>query len=375
MNSEKENYMRRCIELALLGAGSTRANPMVGSVLVYENRVIGEGYHRAYGGPHAEVNCLNAVLPEERIHIPDSTIYVTLEPCAHFGKTPPCADLLVASGIKKVVIGCRDPFPEVNGKGIEKLRAAGVEVETGVLEAACRYLNRRFFTFHELNRPYIVLKWAETADGFIGNYGSRLLISNAISQRLVHRWRSEEMSIMVGTNTAMNDDPQLTARYWSGVDPVRIVPDRTLRLPQKLQIFDGHAPTIILNAIRQDTSGNPGYVLIEENTKQALQDNLPVMPDENDISPLLAAIASRNLNSVLVEGGLKLLQAFINAGYWDEARVIRNRNLYLGHGIAAPLLPGARLYDSMILQNDEVLYLDNPLNTYTTSIREHHERS
>jgi diaminohydroxyphosphoribosylaminopyrimidine deaminase/5-amino-6-(5-phosphoribosylamino)uracil reductase len=205
---------------------------MVGAVLVYEDRIIGEGYHQLYGKAHAEVNCINSVKEEDQPLIARSTIYVSLEPCAHYGKTPPCADLIIARRIPRVVVGCRDPFPEVDGKGIEKLRAAGVEVTVGVLEAECKELNRRFFTFHTQHRPYIVLKWAQSMNGRIAGDGEgRVLISNAYTNRLVHRWRSEEAGILVGTRTALADDPALTARLWNGPDPVRLVIDKELRLP------------------------------------------------------------------------------------------------------------------------------------------------
>ncbi|HVS95811.1 MAG TPA: bifunctional diaminohydroxyphosphoribosylaminopyrimidine deaminase/5-amino-6-(5-phosphoribosylamino)uracil reductase RibD, partial [Puia sp.] len=211
--------MRRCLQLARLGAGHVAPNPMVGAVLVFEDRVIGEGYHRRYGGPHAEPECIASVAEPDKTLIGRSTLYVSLEPCAHHGKTPPCADLIVRMGISRVVIGCRDPFPEVNGKGIERLRAAGVEVQTGILEDECVRLNKRFFTFHLEDRPFIVLKWAQTARGFIAHSragAERLRISNEITDRLVHKWRSEEASILVGPRTAVLDDPALTVRLWKG---------------------------------------------------------------------------------------------------------------------------------------------------------------
>lgn len=243
--------MHRCLQLARLGAGAVAPNPMVGAVLVHEGRIIGEGYHRQYGCPHAEVDCLQSVLEGDKHLIPQSILYVSLEPCAHFGKTPPCADLIIGHKIPHVVVGCRDPFPAVNGKGIEKLQAAGTHVEAGVLEAACRKLNERFFTFHQQHRPYVVLKWAQTADGKMAKDGpERLLISNAMTNRLVHRWRSEEMAILVGTNTAWADNPSLTTRLWPGPNPVRLVVDLHLRLPKNLHLFDASAPTLVFNLLQ-----------------------------------------------------------------------------------------------------------------------------
>ena len=231
--------MHRCLELAQLAAGNTAPNPMVGSVLVHNDKIIGEGYHQVYGQAHAEVNCISSVKPEHQGLIPQSTIYVSLEPCAHFGKTPPCADLIIKHQIPKVVVGCRDPFVQVNGKGIEKLQAAGIEVTVGVLEKECKELNKRFFTFHTEHRPYIILKWAQTADLKIAaeDYG-RVLISNAQSNRIVHKWRSEEMAILVGTNTALFDDPELNTRLWPGGHPIRLVVDMNLRLPSSLKLFN-----------------------------------------------------------------------------------------------------------------------------------------
>ena len=230
-------YMYRCLQLAGKGAGHVAPNPMVGAVLVHNDRILGEGYHQVYGQAHAEVNCINSVLPDDVPLIPDSTLYVSLEPCAHFGKTPPCADLIIKKQIRKVVIGCRDPFKEVDGKGIERLKAAGIEVISGVLEAACTDLNKRFFTFHTFNRPYVILKWAESANGKISGSGNeRVFISNAWTNTLVHKWRSEESAIAVGTNTAMLDNPFLTTRLWPGRNPVRILLDKKLIIPRSHNI-------------------------------------------------------------------------------------------------------------------------------------------
>ena len=222
--------MERCLELARKAIGYVAPNPMVGAVLVHENRIIGEGWHREFGQAHAEVNCIDSVIEDDKKYIAYSTLYVSLEPCSHFGKTPPCADLIIKNGIQHVVIGSRDPFPDVNGKGIEKLRSAGINVSVGLMEDECIQLNKRFFTFYNKHRPYIILKWAETADGKL-SAGSkeRLKISNEYSNRLVHQWRSEEASIMIGTNTALYDDPELTTRLWHGRSPTRVVVDMNLR--------------------------------------------------------------------------------------------------------------------------------------------------
>lgn len=317
--------MRRCLELARMGAGSVAPNPMVGAVLVYENRIIGEGYHRQYGGPHAEVNCIDSVKEEDLPLVPLATLYVSLEPCAHFGKTPPCSDLIIRKKIPRVVVGCRDPFPEVDGKGIEKLHRAGVNVICGVLEQACLDLNRRFFTFVKARRPYIILKWAQTADGFIaGDGGNRLLISNDYTNRLVHQWRSEEAAILVGTDTALQDDPSLTNRLWTGNSPVRMVIDRKLRLPASLKLFDQQQRTIVINTVKTEENNNLSYQKV---------------PAETDTIEAILDIAFReNLQSILVEGGASLLQSFIDKGLWDEARVITNPLLTITKGLASPLL-------------------------------------
>src|SRR5215207_8983700 len=230
MHSVSEIYMHRCLELARLGSGSVAPNPMVGAVLVYKDMIIGEGYHQQYGEAHAEVNCLNSVRPEHQHLIEQSTLYVSLEPCAHYGKTPPCADLIIQKKIPEVVVGCCDPFIQVNGKGIEKLQSAAVNVTIGVLEEECKQLNKRFFGFHTVQRPYVILKWAQTADGKVaGNDYGRKRISNQQTNRIVHKWRSEETTVVVGTNTALYDDPALTTRLWAGKNPVRIVVDMHMR--------------------------------------------------------------------------------------------------------------------------------------------------
>jgi diaminohydroxyphosphoribosylaminopyrimidine deaminase/5-amino-6-(5-phosphoribosylamino)uracil reductase len=321
--------MNRCIQLAKLGAGYVAPNPMVGAVLISEDQIIGEGYHQKYGDAHAEVNCVNSVKEENKSLIDKSTMYVTLEPCSHYGKTPPCADLIIKNKIKKVVIGCIDVYKEVAGKGIQKMRDAGVEVITGVLEKECMDLNKRFFTFHQKFRPYIILKWAQSTNGKIsGNasplesgFGKRIFISNEYSNRLVHKWRSEEAAILAGTYTIMHDDPLLTTRLWPGRNPIRIVIDKKLILPPVLKVFNNEAKTIIYNTIKDSTLENPVYIKLD---------------NENFMEQLLDSLFEMNIQSILVEGGPKTLQSFIDNSLWDEARVITNEKLVIENGSAAP---------------------------------------
>lgn len=342
--------MHRCLELARLGAGRVAPNPMVGSVLVYVDprtgveRIIGEGYHELYGEKHAEANCIASVKEADRPLIGGSTIYVSLEPCAHFGKQPPCADLIIEKKIPRVVAGCRDPFPEVDGRGIEKLRAAGVEVTLGVLEAECRELNKRFFTFHTRHRPFIVLKWAQSADGKIAGVAGagRVLISNEYSNRLVHKWRSEEAAILVGTRTALLDDPALTVRLWNGANPIRLVIDKELRLPASLRVFDGTTRTIVFNLLKHEDGGMVEYYRISA--------------DGSFVDQICAALTRLNIQSVLVEGGGRLLGNLIAEGMWDEARVIVNRGLAIGEGMAAPVLTEEKPDRVELLEGDEVRY-------------------
>jgi diaminohydroxyphosphoribosylaminopyrimidine deaminase / 5-amino-6-(5-phosphoribosylamino)uracil reductase len=354
--------MNRCIELAQKGAGFVAPNPMVGAVLVYENTIIGEGWHEQYGHAHAEVNCINSVLPAHQQLIPQSTLYVSLEPCAHVGKTPPCSDLIIAKQIKQVVIGCRDPFKEVNGKGIEQLKAAGVDVMVDVLKKECENLNQRFFTFHQQKRPYVILKWAQTKNGKIGysqpnnevvnGTAQRLLISNEITNKLVHQWRSEEASILVGTNTALLDDPRLTNRLGNGNQPTRVVIDRELKLPSTQQLFHGHAKTIVLNTMKHNLATEPQYYQLNKGN--------------NSISEIAAALYNLNLQSVLVEGGAKLLQSFIDEGLWDEARVIENQSLTIDNGLNAPVLTNAQLLHTEHVLTDSISYYhtNQPANNH-----------
>ncbi|MER3497857.1 MAG: bifunctional diaminohydroxyphosphoribosylaminopyrimidine deaminase/5-amino-6-(5-phosphoribosylamino)uracil reductase RibD [Chitinophagaceae bacterium] len=354
--------MRRCLQLAQLAAGDVAPNPMVGAVLVYRGRVIGEGYHQFFGGAHAEVNCINSVEKKDEPFISSSTLYVLLEPCAHYGKTPPCTNLIIKNKIPKVVIGCRDPFGEVNGRGIEKLKDSGVEVVFGVLEDECRKLNKRFLCFYEKHRPYVILKWAQTANGKIAASasgslsqsekqllpeGRRLFISNEFTNRLVHKWRTEEAAILVGTNTALADDPQLTSRLWPGKHPVRLVVDMGLKLPSHLAIFNEDAPTIIFNKIKHD---------LEEEFSMASHGVgfYRVTEDVSIVHQILNALYTLKIQSVIVEGGARLLQSFIDEQSWDEARVITNEELFIDSGLPAPQLHHAVLADEQTIFSDRI---------------------
>ena len=322
-----EIFMHRCLDLALLGMGEVAPNPMVGCVIVHNGLIIGEGYHQKYGQAHAEVNAIRAVKNPELLS--QSTLYVSLEPCAHFGKTPPCSDLIIESRIPHVVIGTIDPFAKVAGKGIERMQRAGIKVEVSILEQECRELNRRFFTFHEKKRPYILLKWAQTLDGFIDTDRTETQhptwITNALSKRLVHKQRSEESAILIGTNTALFDNPALTVREWTGNQPVRMVLDRKGRLNKELVVFDGKAPTWVFTGLSGKKLENLEYVNLDFS-----QDVIP---------QLLTELYNREILSVIVEGGSILLSSFIKEGLWDEAFVYTG-NQFFGSGIQAPHIVG-----------------------------------
>lgn len=360
-----ETYMQRCVQLAQLAAGRVAPNPMVGAVLVYDDRIIGEGYHEYYGGPHAEVNCINSVSEYDRHLVETSVLYVSLEPCAHFGKTPPCADLIIRNGIKKVVVGCRDPFHEVNGKGIEKLETAGVEVIRDILYQECKDLNKRFFTFHTKYRPYIILKWAQTQNGKIAaipfeysmpNHhetpaAKRLYITNEYTNRLVHKWRSEEASILVGTNTALADDPELTNRLWPGPTPIRLVVDLELKLPSSLKMFnDSRSLTIVFNCKHHDLEAE----LLQKGAKGVAF--YQVTPDVSIVQQVLHALYQMKIQSVFIEGGAKLLQSFIDEKLWDEARVITNSGLQITDGIPSPALSNHRQIAEDAIFSDQIHY-------------------
>jgi diaminohydroxyphosphoribosylaminopyrimidine deaminase/5-amino-6-(5-phosphoribosylamino)uracil reductase len=341
--SPDELFMYRCIELAKLGAGRVAPNPMVGAVLVHGGNIIGEGYHQQFGEAHAEVNCIRSVAAENQHLISKSTLYVSLEPCVHFGKTPPCTDLVIQHKIPNVVIGARDPFEQVDGKGIEQLRNAGVEVVFPVLEEECVRLNKRFFTFHQQHRPYVILKWAQTADSKISSgTAERLMISNELSNRLVHKWRSEEAAILVGTSTALLDDPSLNVRSWQGNDPIRLIIDMDLSLPSNLKIFDQTQRTIIFNTLKHNEGEKLSYY--------------QVTSDVNIVHQILNACYQLNIQSVLVEGGAKLLQSFIDDGSWDETRVITNTQLFVESGLQAPSLSDFSLHKQESLLTDSISY-------------------
>ena len=347
--------MERCLQLAALGAGNVAPNPMVGAVLVCNDRIIGEGYHQQYGKAHAEVNCIAAVKPEDKHLIAESVLYVSLEPCAHHGKTPPCADLIIAHKIPEVVVGCRDPFPLVNGRGIEKLVAAGVKVEQGVSETQCKAMNKRFFIFHAQHRPYITLKWAQSVNGITGSSLQRIFITNEYTGRMVHKWRTEEASIMVGTRTALQDDPALTARHWPGKSPVRIVIDMKLTLPPYLQLFDRSVPTIVFNTIRNTVND------LDRNIASSREVwYYQVTNDVSLVQQVLHALYRMKIQSILIEGGAKLIQSFVEENAWDEARVITNEQLYLPEGLKAPEPGAARLSFSERLLTDRIDYYKNP---------------
>lgn len=363
--------MQRCFQLAAAGLGTVAPNPLVGAVLVYGGKIIGEGAHLKYGEAHAEVNAIAAVPDALRAYIPQATLYVSLEPCSHFGKTPPCADLIIQSGIKKVVIANKDPFEAVNGSGIERLRQAGVEVIVGVEAAEGAVLNRRFFTFHQKKRPYIILKWAQSADGYIDDSNAgRLHITNGYSNRLVHRWRSEEAAIAVGARTAINDNPKLTNRLWSGRSPVRILIDPKLGVRAESNLLDTSVPTIVLHA-----AGTPPRTE-EVEAKQPVDESCSLLSKACMVMQERASVLYRtmdqelpvpeafcrilyqeNIQSVLIEGGVKTLQQFIERGLYDEVRVLTNTELFVGSGLRAPTGLQAIDPDSVVhLLGDRIQY-------------------
>lgn len=345
--------MRRALELARLGSGDTYPNPMVGCVIVHEGRIIGEGWHRVYGEPHAEVNAIASV--ENKSLLPKSRVYVTLEPCSHFGKTPPCADLLINSGIRDVVICNTDPNHQVAGRGIKKLFDAGAQVKVGVLEAEGLELNKRFFTFHTLKRPYILLKWAESADGYISGPNSQpVQISRPLSRRLVHKWRSEEQAIMVGSRTAACDNPRLDTRFWPGRSPLRVVIDRKLQLPAHLHLFDKSVPTVVYTYRQQEqTHENLQFVQLRE--------------EGPFLAQLMQDLHKRNVLSLLVEGGTFLLKSMLEEGLWDEALYLKSHKLVLGDGICAPLLTQGQLLKVETVERDQLFHYRNNLSTLHNS--------
>jgi diaminohydroxyphosphoribosylaminopyrimidine deaminase/5-amino-6-(5-phosphoribosylamino)uracil reductase len=323
-----EKYIFRCIDIAKNGLGTTAPNPMVGCVIVHNKKIIGEGFTSPYGGAHAEVNAINAVIDKSLLK--SATLYVTLEPCSHFGKTPPCSNLIIEHGIKNVVIGCLDDNEKVAGQGIAKLKAAGCNVIVGILEDQCKEHHKRFFTFHNKKRPYIILKWAETTDGFIAPSHKKeqkpVWITNQYSKQLVHKWRAQEQAILIGTNTVLEDNPSLTTREWKGKHPIRIVLDKNETLSKDFNVFDHKAQTIIIK--------------------------------ENSAENICNLLFEANITSVIIEGGAKTLQLFINSHLWDEARVFIGKSVFK-KGIKAPILKG-KLIDKQEL-------LDDTLKTYVNN--------
>jgi diaminohydroxyphosphoribosylaminopyrimidine deaminase/5-amino-6-(5-phosphoribosylamino)uracil reductase len=335
-----EKYIKRCIELAKNGLGTTYPNPLVGSVIVYNNEIIGEGWHQKAGEPHAEVIAINSV--KDKSLLSKSTIYVSLEPCSHFGKTPPCCDLIIAKKIPNVVIGTIDPFAKVAGNGVKRLLEAGKKVTVGILEDECNELNKRFFTFHNKKRPYIILKWAESQDGFIAPLSKDkqepVWLTNIFSRQLVHKWRSEEQAILVGTRTVIDDNPSLTTRDWAGNNPIRIVLDQNNRISKESHIFDNQAKTILLN---NET------INFSNNIAQEIGDFL----------------FNEGIQSVIIEGGSKTLQTFIDTNLWDEARVFKSK-IILNQGTKAPKIKFKKVNRNEILEDELLIFFNYDNNNY-----------
>jgi len=343
-----EKYIQRCIELAQNGLGTTYPNPMVGSVIVYEDTIIGEGWHKKAGEPHAEVNAVKSV--KDKSLLKKATIYVSLEPCSHFGKTPPCCDLIIANEIPNVVVGTVDPNEKVAGRGILKLIEAGANVTVGVLEDECNELNKRFFTFHQKKRPYIILKWAESHDGFlapektIDHDRKPIWITNQYSRQLVHKWRTEEQAILVGTQTVIDDNPKLNARDWEGNNPTRIVIDRNNRIDQNSFVFDDTVKTIIFSSETENSSN--------ENTKFEVIDF-----NKNIIPQILDVLYQNQIQSIIIEGGRQTLQSFIDENLWDEARIFVGKTSFL-NGTKAPIITRKNTTKTNIL-SDELIQIRN----------------
>lgn len=344
-----ELYMQRCLELANLGMGKVSPNPLVGCVIVCDGKIIGEGYHAKFGEAHAEVNAVRAVTEKYGLHAAEllakATAYVSLEPCAHFGKTPPCADLLIKHQLKKVVIGNRDPFEGVDGKGIGKLKDAGIEVVSGILEQECSRLNRRFFTRIRKQRPYIILKWASTADGYFApENGAQQWISGPMAKKMVHKWRTEEDAVLVGKLTAMADNPQLNAREWEGKNPVRLLIDRNLQVPQSHHIYNDQAKTVVFNEHKTEVRDNIHYIQMED-----MQYYLP--------QKIAFQLYLMDIQSVIIEGGANILNQFIQGNLWDEARVFRSSSSWAA-GIPAPQINGL-IIDQFSIANDTLTVFQN----------------
>lgn len=348
-----EKYMRRCLDLAKNAFGQTYPNPMVGCVIVHQDKIIAEGWHQRAGESHAEVNAINQIKDESLIK--KSTLYVSLEPCNHFGKTPPCADLIIDKGFKKIVIGSIDPFAKVKGKGIQKLMANGCHVVLGVLEKECLDLNKRFITFHTYKRPYIILKWAESSDGYLSpfKFGEDLKedpvwLTTPYSKQLVHQWRSQEQAILVGTRTALMDNPALTTRLWKGQNPLRLVIDKDLKIPKSAKIFSDDAKTLVFTGQVKDSNENENIHYCQ------LDFERPLLPQ------LFNELFEREIQSLIVEGGEATLQAFIDAGLWDEARVFKSSKV-LKKGTKSPTLKLKQNRTQSILDDQLYYYINkNP---------------
>ena len=320
----EEFFMQRALDLAALGEGNVAPNPLVGCVITYNDKIIGEGYHQKYGQAHAEVNAINSVFDKNLLK--NSTFYVSLEPCSHFGKTPPCADLLIKYQPKKVVICNLDSNPLVTGKGIEKLKNAGIEVINGVLEAQGKFINRRFFTFMEKKRPYIFLKWAQTSDGFVAHSNEKTQISNPHTRPHTHKWRTHEAAIMVGTNTAKIDNPRLDVRFWAGNNPIRIFIDKNLSISPESHLLDQKIPTLCYNLLKNETKENLTFISLKENDFS-----------ENFLENILEDLYKRKIQSVMVEGGTALLNTFLEKNIWDEIAIFQSKKQFF-EGTKAPKL-------------------------------------
>lgn len=359
---EHEKYMRRCLELAALGLGHTSPNPMVGAVVVHQGRIIGEGYHHRCGEAHAEVNAIAAV--QDLTLLKEATLYVSLEPCNHQGRTPACTDLILRTGIPRVVLAIQDPFPKVNGSGIERLRANGVEVTVGILAAEAEHLNRRFFTYHRHKRPYVVLKWAQTRDGYLDALrpvfrknvtseteviGKALRISNDQSRYWLHRWRSEEDAILVGTQTAYLDNPSLTVRFWDGRNPIRLVLDRSLRLPLQLELFaDASALTWVITDRQNKERASERFAGLSHVRVFDLDFSEVAKSPEGLVSPLLHLLYRQEIQSLLVEGGAQVLNGFLKSGDWDEIRIFKARKT-LASALSISSASGSSVPSSSVL--------------------------
>ena len=341
-----EKYIKRCIELAKNGLGTTYPNPLVGSVIVHEGKIIGEGWHKKSGEAHAEVNAVNSVKDKSLLN--KATIYVSLEPCSHFGKTPPCCDLIIKNKIPNVVIGTVDPNVKVAGNGIKKLMEAGIHVTVGILEEECNELNKRFFTFHEKKRPYIILKWAESQDGFIApkekSEKKPVWITNQYSRQLVHKWRTEEQAILVGTQTAIDDNPKLNARDWSGNNPIRIVLDQNNRIPKDNYIFDNQVKTILFSKSKRPIE--------KENCIFEYIDF-----EQNIANQIIQSLYQHQIQSIIIEGGRQTLQTFIDANLWDEARIFIG-SVEFKDGTKAPNL-AKNQFKKQSIGNDQLILSRN----------------